>query len=1074
MSLITIDRSLLASSSDKDCNDSTNGTDNLDSSSRSSQSEDFLMCKATAVGLNVRSRRRSSYIKPNDDIQDHLKKILSLLRFGDYVQLVVRLQSESSRSNRHRYCCVISTNGKQGTEESAILGIDITDRRATVGLVLPIWQDMSVKLYGDGGFELITKDTEKQFKPVSVQALWAAFQAVNRACQVARTNAYYSRGLTHDWVGYYHSLPASDTYQIQEWLKTDDIDSFNCYVPPPSPISEDSTDEEKERAKMEALLRLRERLEEELGQSLRDYRHFIEEEVLIIYGRMDAASVIFDHLLLGTTFNASNRAELERRSVTHILNVTREVDNFFPGEKYEYRNIRVFDDERSSLLSYFEETHRFINEAKAQGTTCLVHCKMGISRSATTVIAYVMKELNFDLETALAFVKCRRPCVQPNPGFMRELRLYQGILEASSNRHKPIFCGETVESPLANSRSALPSANTSTEAPTDTKTEDLSIPGRIDSIHSVHGTEDCCSISARSTPTPQNDSPSVDTNELTAAEALDLESELFIYKSQPGDRTGAQTESKLPCSTSVPTRSSAQQSCTDNPLINGVGPQVVWDLNADDDYKSSKVDRAATVLAENHHCLRQWHPDLAENINRGDVGLITRVLVKSTQSVVHFADVNLAVSIPLEQAIEEAECPKPVQPVLVTLDCPDMYATVLDACIITHVDLPLLSRPVVSQPLLMYTSVERHLNTTEISEPLSSTLPVSSESLDSLLTPQVVRPSYVLRMVCKLTESGLSRPSLTYTKVNCRSSITTPSGTSTRSSLDQSSFRRITYPSYFIRSSGTVNNLDSGTVPKRPISPIPHGTDRVYRGTTVIVPSSSSTVGAISLCDPNTLDRLTSGSDFSSEQQQPTRTYSPLAHPFRSLRSPSGTTASSISPVVNRSQSTRSGTMSLSLSSRLRPDDSWIVCPPSTTNSHLSAKTNDDIESTHCLRPMLAVLNTPCLNKSFPQSVQQRPDELLSSLDNMVPELTVQAAGSDQLVQVPLNESSLVTSKSCPLFTEISQCDCPSLENSSLEGSVQPDVCDRVQDTSFLTYHPVRRIVNWPPQAVNAVGAKSC
>ncbi|KAA3671628.1 protein phosphatase slingshot, partial [Paragonimus westermani] len=343
-----------------------------------SQSEDFLMCKATAVGLNVRSRRRSSYIKPNA-----------------FTSQVVRLQSEFSRSNRHRYCCVISTNGKQGTEESAILGIDITDRRATVGLVLPIWQDMSVKLYGDGGFELITKDTEKQFKPVSVQALWAAFQAVNRACQVARTNAYYSRGLTHDWVGYYHSLPASDTCQIQEWLKTDDIDSFNCYIPPPSPISEDSTDEERERAKMEALLRvklqeimctLRERLEEELGQSLRDYRHFIEEEVLIIYGRMDAASVIFDHLLLGTTFNASNRAELERRSVTHILNVTREVDNFFPGEKYEYRNIRVFDDERSSLLSYFEETHRFINEAKAQGTTCLVHCKMGISRSATTVI----------------------------------------------------------------------------------------------------------------------------------------------------------------------------------------------------------------------------------------------------------------------------------------------------------------------------------------------------------------------------------------------------------------------------------------------------------------------------------------------------------------------------------------------------------------------------------------------------------------------------------------------------------------------------------------------------------------
>ncbi|KAF8567224.1 hypothetical protein P879_04037 [Paragonimus westermani] len=615
--------------------------------------------------------------------------------------------------------------------------------------------------------------------------------------------------------------------------------------------------------------------------------------------------------------------------------------------------------------------------------------------------------------------------------------------------------------------------NTSTEAPTDTKTEDVSVPRRIGSVHSVHGTEEFCSISARSTPTPQNESPPVDTIEVPTTEALDLESELFVYKSQPGVRTGAQAESKLPCSTAVTTRSSTQQSCTDNPLVNGIGPHVVWDLDADNDCNLSKVDRSATVLAENHHCLRQWHPDLAENINQGDVGLITRVLVKSTPSVVHFADVNLAVSIPLEQAIEDADCPKPVQPILVTLDCPDMCATVRDACVITRVDLPLLSRPVISQPALMYTTVERHLDATEITEPLSSTHLVSSESLDSLLTQTVVRPSYVLRMVCKLAESGLNRPSLTYTKVNCRSSITTPSGLSTRSSLDQS-FRRITYPSYFIRSSGTVNNLDSDAMPKRPGSPIPHHTGHVYRGTTVIVPSSSSTVGAISLCDPDALDRLTSGSNFVPEQQRPTLTYSSLARPFRSFRNSTGTTTSSISPVVNRSQSTRSGTVSLSLSSRLRPDDSWIVCPPSTTNPHLTAKASSDVEPTHCLRPVLAVLNTPCLNENSPKTGQKRTEELLSSLDNMVPKLTVQTAESDHLLQTPLNGSSLVTSTSCPLFTETSQCDNPSLENSPLESSVQPDVCDRDQDTSFLTYHPVRRIVNWPPQPVNAVGAKSC
>lgn len=98
--------------------------------------------------------------------------------------------------------------------------------------------------------------------------------------------------------------------------------------------------------------------------SLRPYRHFIEQEVLTIYGQMDEASEVFPHLLLGTTFNASNRVELERRRVTHILNVTKEVDNFFPNDKFIYKNIRVFDYEDASLLPFWEETHRFINEVK--------------------------------------------------------------------------------------------------------------------------------------------------------------------------------------------------------------------------------------------------------------------------------------------------------------------------------------------------------------------------------------------------------------------------------------------------------------------------------------------------------------------------------------------------------------------------------------------------------------------------------------------------------------------------------------------------------------------------------------
>lgn len=55
---------------------------------------------------------------------------------------------------------------------------------------------------------------------------------------------------------------------------------------------------------------------------------------------------------------------------------------------------------------------------------------MGVSRSASTVIAYAMKEYGWDLEQAFDYVKERRAVTKPNPSFMRQLEEYQGILLA--------------------------------------------------------------------------------------------------------------------------------------------------------------------------------------------------------------------------------------------------------------------------------------------------------------------------------------------------------------------------------------------------------------------------------------------------------------------------------------------------------------------------------------------------------------------------------------------------------------------------------------------------------------------
>jgi protein phosphatase slingshot len=65
-----------------------------------------------------------------------------------------------------------------------------------------------------------------------------------------------------------------------------------------------------------------------------------------------------------------------------------------------------------------------------EGSKILVHCKKGISRSASVVLAFIMKEKGWSLDESFEFVKNKRNCIRPNSGFLKQLEIYQGILDA--------------------------------------------------------------------------------------------------------------------------------------------------------------------------------------------------------------------------------------------------------------------------------------------------------------------------------------------------------------------------------------------------------------------------------------------------------------------------------------------------------------------------------------------------------------------------------------------------------------------------------------------------------------------
>lgn len=77
-----------------------------------------------------------------------------------------------------------------------------------------------------------------------------------------------------------------------------------------------------------------------------------------------------------------------------------------------------------NLSQYFEKVINFIEDHRTHSNV-LVHCFAGVSRSATCVIAYLMKSFRWSYQKSFNYVFSRREIINPNPGFVRQLHDYE-------------------------------------------------------------------------------------------------------------------------------------------------------------------------------------------------------------------------------------------------------------------------------------------------------------------------------------------------------------------------------------------------------------------------------------------------------------------------------------------------------------------------------------------------------------------------------------------------------------------------------------------------------------------------
>lgn len=132
---------------------------------------------------------------------------------------------------------------------------------------------------------------------------------------------------------------------------------------------------------------------------------------------------VWPRLYIGNVAVAQNKKTLCKLGITHVLNAAHSKqgsigDQSFYGSTCVYYGIPAEDSDNFDLSQYFKPAADFIHKAlKNKDGKVLVHCIMGMSRSATLVLAYLMLHQRLTLLNALKHVIQKR-AIYPNRHFL--------------------------------------------------------------------------------------------------------------------------------------------------------------------------------------------------------------------------------------------------------------------------------------------------------------------------------------------------------------------------------------------------------------------------------------------------------------------------------------------------------------------------------------------------------------------------------------------------------------------------------------------------------------------------------
>eukprot|EP01063_Lacrimia_lanifica_P031844 TRINITY_DN5336_c0_g2_i1.p2 TRINITY_DN5336_c0_g2~~TRINITY_DN5336_c0_g2_i1.p2 ORF type:complete len:299 (+),score=137.87 TRINITY_DN5336_c0_g2_i1:108-1004(+) len=147
---------------------------------------------------------------------------------------------------------------------------------------------------------------------------------------------------------------------------------------------------------------------------------------LLQQAKVPQADNILPLLYLGNIAFARDKAKLDELGIKRIVNATTHPP-CFPND-FAYETVHINDDRSADIRPLLRPAAAFMADGLDNGEPVFVHCEMGMSRSTTIIMAYLMEHKGWSLRRAYLQTKLVRPCVRVTKTFIYTLLDYERLL----------------------------------------------------------------------------------------------------------------------------------------------------------------------------------------------------------------------------------------------------------------------------------------------------------------------------------------------------------------------------------------------------------------------------------------------------------------------------------------------------------------------------------------------------------------------------------------------------------------------------------------------------------------------